>query len=135
MPYRVQRDHADAWILAVAPIPTGLVIALFSERFTQPAWRFAGGMPGGYAMWSGVLLVCGVLMLAAMIADQIKQRDQAAILLISGMAITGLWWFTLGVLFLITAIRDPLANPMGVVAWWLICSFYWSYSWYERRRL
>lgn len=137
MPQRLQRDNAYAWILATSPLPTGLVIALFSDRFTSRSWRFAGAVPGGYTLWSGVLLACGALMLAALLVNKYRspRQDRLAGLLITGMWICGLWWFIMGGSFFATAIIDPLANPLGAVVWWIVCAFYWTWVWYESRRL
>lgn len=137
MPHRVRRDQAVTWILAAGPIPAGLVIALFNDRFTSRSWRFAGGMPGGYTTWSGVLLACGVLMFAALVTGRFTTRRRAnrEALLIAGMFLVGVWWFLLGGMFLVTALIDPLANPLGVTAWWLICAIYWTWAWYERQRV
>ncbi|MCU1676124.1 MAG: hypothetical protein JWM93_882, partial [Frankiales bacterium] len=56
MGYRLLRDHAVAWLLAVWPILAGVTITLFSDRFTSRSWRFASGMPGGYPFWGGLLM-------------------------------------------------------------------------------
>ena len=56
-----------SWWLAILPFPTGLVLTTFDERFTSPAWRFAGGFPGGYAMWGGSLIVFGIFMQLTMV--------------------------------------------------------------------
>lgn len=131
MPHRIRRDRADTWLLASSPLPTGLVILFFNDRFTSHSWRFAGGIPGGYPAWAGVLLVCGAVMLACLIGDRGARRHGA---LLTAMTLTGLWWFILGGLFLFTAIVDALANPLGVVAWWTICAFYWIFVHYELRQ-
>jgi hypothetical protein len=130
MPYRIKRDDADTWILAASPIPTGLVMACFSERFTSKAWRFAALVP--YSVWAGVLLMCGAVMLIALIGVRGPKRE--AVLFI-GMALSGVWWFTLAGVFFYTAVVDPLANPIGIVAWSVIGSFYAVWCWHERRRL
>lgn len=137
MPHRTDRDKAISWLMAAAPLPTGMVMALFSERFTSRSWRFAGGIPGGYTTWSGVLLTAGVLMLAAMWANHFHFHHEInrTALLIAGMTLVGLWWFLLGALFLATAVIDPLANPLGAVVWWTVGSIYGIWAFYERRHL
>jgi hypothetical protein len=130
MPYRQKRDDALTWLLAASPLPTGIVIAGFSDRFTSRAWRFAAGVP--YSVWAGILLMCGAVMLGALLLPPRGPKREAVLLV--GMALSGLWWFVLGAVFLYTAIVDPLANPLGVVAWWTIGSCYAIWCWYERRR-
>lgn len=130
MPYRLARDQADTWLLAFSPIPTGLIMALFNDRFTSSAWRFAGGIP--YSLWSGILLVCGTAMLICLVGPR-SQRKHA--ILVGAMFITAVWWFSLGLMFLITSILDRLANPLGVSAWWLIAGLYGVWVWYERRQV
>lgn len=134
MPYRVRRDRAETWLLAASPIPTGLIIAIFNDRFTSRSWRFAGGIPGGYSAWAGILLVCGVGMLACMPGVRGPRRQ---VLLTMGMVIAGVYWFILGSVFFYTAVIDQLANPLGGVAWWTIAAYYWIWVYYEvhHRRL
>jgi hypothetical protein len=111
-------------------VPVGIVIALFNDRFTSPAWRFAGGIPGGYQLWAGALLVCGAVMLASLVGQGGPRRDG---MLLAGMALAGLWWFILGGMFF-TASIVARGNPLGAVAWWIICGFYWIWVFYERKR-
>lgn len=132
MPYRLQRDHAVAWLLSVWPVLAGVTMALFSDRFTSRSWRFANGMPGGYSFWAGILIVCGVLMIIALAAGNGSRRTG---MYIGGLVLTGTWWVGLGILFLRAAIADPLANPLGVVVWTPLGGLYFVWAHYERRRL
>jgi hypothetical protein len=132
MPYRLERDHAVAWLLSVWPILAGTTITVFDDRFTSRSWRFASGMPGGYSFWGGLLIVCGVLMVTSLIVADGRRRTG---MYIGGLALTGLWWVGLGMLFLRAAIADPLANPLGVVVWTPLGGLYWVWAHYERRRL
>lgn len=108
---------------------------LFSDRFTTPAWQFAGKIPGGYPLIGGVLLTFGVLMVVAMVLNRPHHTARRDGLIIGGMTFVGLWWALLGAMFLYTACVDRTANPMGVVVWWLVASIYWTWSHFESRRL
>jgi hypothetical protein len=135
MPYRNDRDHVVAWLLSALPIPCGLVIAMLNERFTSRAWRFAAGIPGGYAMWGGVLLVLGAVMLISLALTHFHNSDQGIVAFITATIGVGAWWILLGGMFLYTAIRDPLANPLGGVVWLWLGVLHWVWARYERRRL
>lgn len=131
MPYRLARDHAVAWFLAAWPLLVGLTITLFQDRFTSSNWRFASGVPGGYGTWAGALMVCGVLMLWAMVWG--GERREAGYL--AGLVLVGFWWWLLGAVFIYNAIRDPLANPFGGISVWIPIGFlYWMTARYEFKR-
>lgn len=134
MPYRIDRDNAVAWFLSVWPLLVGVVVFGFSDRFTSRSWRFAGGMPGGYPMWSGILVACGLFMMGALIAGRHRGQHVTG-MYIGGLVLVGSWWIILGTLFLITAIIDPLANPLGAAVWTGVGSLYLLWAWYERHRL
>jgi hypothetical protein len=131
MPYRLERDHAVAWLLALWPIPVGAVMIVFSERFTSRSWRFAAGIPGGYATWAGMLVVCGVLMVSAMIFG--GTRREAGYF--AGLILVGLWWLILGGLFTYTACIDQLANPLGGAVWTPIGILYWMWAYFEYKHI
>lgn len=133
MTYRLKRDAVVAWFLSGWALLTGLTVVSFDERFTARSWRFGGFIPGGYQTWGGVLIACGLLMLAARIGPVRGQRRRS--LFIGGLVLTGLWWITLGLMFLYTAIVDPLANPLGVAVWTPLGALYWIWAGYEYRRL
>jgi hypothetical protein len=135
MPYRLQRDGAVAWMLAVLPIPTGLIISLLNERFTSHSWRFAGGMPGGYPVWGGVLLVLGAAMVVTLALRHVYSSRRLTGLFIGALAGIGVWWIALGGLFFYTALQDPLANPLGAVVWLWIGGLYFCWGHYERQGL
>lgn len=133
MPDRARRDAGITWGLAVAPFPTGVIMAVLDERFTAASWRFAGGMPGGYSFWAGILLVSAVLMVAALIRRNPDHHGRNELWFI-GMFLTGLWWLMLATLFLITALFDHRANPIGVIPWGGIGVLYWAWAWFDRKR-
>lgn len=135
MPYRLKRDHALAWMLAALPIPCGLTIALFNDRFTSKSWRFASGIPGGYSTWAGVLLVLGAAMIVSLIVEHFHNYQQGIVAFMTSAVGVGAWWFLLGGMFIYTAIIDPLANPLGGVVWTWIGALYWIFAWFERQRL
>lgn len=133
MPYRLHRDAAVAWFLAAWPLLVGVVVVTFSDRFTSRSWRFAGGMPGGYPFWGGALIACGVLMIIARIVHH--QGVHVTGMYIGGLYLVGVWWILLGGIFLITAVVDPLANPLGAAVWTGVGALYLIWAHYERRRL
>jgi hypothetical protein len=135
MPYRNERDHVVAWLLAALPIPCGLVIALLSERFTSRSWRFASGIPGGYAAWSGVLLVLGAVMIVSLALTHFHNSDQGIVAFITATIGVGAWWILLGGMFIYTAVQDSLANPLGGVVWLWLGVLYLVWAAYEKRRL
>lgn len=134
MPYRVQRDYAFAWLLAALPLPCGLIISMLNERFTSRSWRFASGIPGGYSLWGGVLIVLGVAMIAALIAAQFRIAPRGIAAAYVAAILNGVWWVMLGGVFIYVSLTDPLANPLGGVAWTWIGLLYWTWAWFERRR-
>lgn len=135
MPYRLRRDHAVAWMLATLPTPCGLIICLLNERFTSASWRFAGGMPGGYPMWGGVLTVLGAAMIVSLIVEHFYRSQRATIAFVAALIFVGAWWMLLGGLFLYTASTDHLANPLGGVVWTWLGALHFIWAWYERERL
>lgn len=127
---RRPKDKTIDWTLATWPVLVGAVILAFSQRFTTSAWRFAFGVPGGYLVWGWLLVGLGAIMLYCLRKRQTvlaPSRCNAAYL--SGLMFVGLWWALLGAVFLVTAIRDPMANPLGVVVWTPIGLFYWWWAW------
>lgn len=133
MPNRVHRDAGITWALATMPIPCGLVMALMPERFTAASWRFAMGMPGGYATWAGLLIVAGLSMVIGLIHHDPTHEHRHA-LWVTGMLLAGAWWILLAAVFFFTSIFDPKANPIGVVPWGFIGVLYLWWTWFERRR-
>jgi hypothetical protein len=134
MVHRLRRDSVVSWFLAAWPVLAGVTMALFSDRFTSRSWRFASGMPGGYGWWAGVLIVCGLLMLASLLGGGVRGPHRIG-LYITGLILVGVWWIGLGVLFLRAAIADPLANPLGVAVWTPLGVLYWVWAHYEAKRL
>jgi hypothetical protein len=133
VPYRLHRDAVVAVFLSVWPLAVGTTVVVFSDRFTSRSWRFASGMPGGFPFWGGILIACGVLMILAHVGAASSRRRRS--LMIGGLILVGLWWLILGGLFAFTALRDPLANPLGAVVWSPIGLLYFVWAAYEYRRL
>lgn len=133
MPDRARRDAGITWALAVLPLPCGVIMATLQERFTSASWRFAFGMPGGYSIWAGLLLVSAAAMVFGLINHDPGHEHRRA-LWVTGMLLSGLWWVLLSVLFFFTSIADPAANPIGVAPWGFIGLLYFWWTWYERRR-
>lgn len=131
MAYKLRRDYAVAWLLAVWPVIVGTTMVAFSDRFTSRSWRFAAGMPGGYPFWAGLLIACGVLMVFAIPGTGRRRTG----MYIGGLTVVGLWWVGLGMLFLRAAIADPLANPLGVAVWTPLGVLYWGWAHYESKGL
>lgn len=122
--------RSNAWLLTGLPLPCGLIILLFNDRFTSPAWRVAAAAPGGYNLWGGVLLVCGVVMLARMLLPTVL-NDKLYFVCLAAVA---MWWVILGSLSLIAAVHSH-ANPLGAVVWPWIGAWYWNAARYQRQRL
>jgi hypothetical protein len=108
---------------------------VFNERFTSRSWRFAAGIPGGYNIWAGILLVLGAAMLISLTVEHLHIYQQGIVAFITATIGVGLWWVLLGLMFLITAIRDDLANPLGGVVWLWLGALHLIWAFYERRRL
>lgn len=134
MPYRLARDHAFAWLLAALPLPCGLIIAMLNERFSSRSWRFASGIPGGYGMWGGVLIILGVAMLTALVVAQFWESPRGVAAAACAAVLTGAWWVMLGAVFVYVAVNDPLANPLGGVAWTWIGLMFWTWAFHEFKR-
>lgn len=127
------RRHKDAvidWALAAWPILVGAVILVFPHRFTSSGWRFAFGIPGGYLIWGWILVGLSAVMLWCLHKRRTVALPQpGAAAFLSGLVFVGVWWVLLGAVFLITAARDGLANPLGTVVWPPIGFFYWWWAW------
>lgn len=126
---RTIKDLTVDWLLALWPILSGATILGFSDRFTSSSWRFAFGMPGGYITWGWLLLGIGAVMAYCLIRrHHPTDASKYSAFYLSGLWVVGGWWWLLAALFAVTAVRDPAANPFGIVVWALIGALNWLWA-------